>query len=49
MRDSNGNEVVVDKEGDGKSGKSNDDGDKESNGDGGKGNGNRDKEGKGQW
>jgi hypothetical protein len=38
-RDDNVNEVASNKEGDGKSGKSNDDGKKEGNGDGGKSNG----------
>jgi hypothetical protein len=36
--DDNGNEVVSNEEGNGESGKSNDDGDKEGNGDGGKSN-----------
>ncbi len=40
---SDGNKVAGDKEGDGESGKSNDNGNKEGNGDGGKGNGNGNK------
>ncbi len=49
-----GNDVAGNKEGNDKSGKSNDNGNKECNGDGGKGNGNGNKEGKGdgrrgQW
>jgi hypothetical protein len=42
-RDGNGNEVAGNKEGDGKSGKSNDDGNKEGNGIGSKGDGNGNK------
>jgi hypothetical protein len=54
MQDSDGNKVAGNKEGNGKSGKSNDDGDKEGNGIGGKGDGDGNKEGKGngrrgQW
>jgi hypothetical protein len=39
MRNDNGNKVASNKEGDGKTGKSNDDGEEEGNGDGGKSNG----------
>jgi hypothetical protein len=54
MHYGNNNKVVVDKEGYGESGKSNDNGNKEGHGIGGKGNGNGDKDGKGdgqrgQW
>ncbi len=43
----NGNKVVGNEEGNGKSGKSDDNGNKEGNGIGGKGDGNSDEEGKG--
>ncbi len=54
MHDGGGNDVVGDKEGNGKRGKSHDDGNKEGIGNGGKGNGHGNKEGKsngqrGQW
>ncbi len=42
-RDDKGNKVASNKEGDGKSSKSNNEGDKEGNGDGGKSNGDGDK------
>jgi hypothetical protein len=48
MCDGYGKEVAGDKEGNGTSGKSNDNGNKEGNGNGGKGNGNGNKDGKGQ-
>ncbi len=47
MHNGDGNEVAGNKEGNGKSGKSNDNGNKEGNGNGSKGDGNGSKEGNG--
>ncbi len=47
MRDGNGNKVMGNEEGNGKSGKSDDDGNKEGNGNNGKSNRNSNKEGNG--